>query len=338
MRVNVLILALASLGLSGPSNAGTKTVFRPPVTTRGKVPAAELQALELRVDQEFARAEFEPSPPSDPLACTAAPCWREQADARGSHYIASVSLDAVAPDQRLAITVVDLTDGSVVAELESTCELCGRDELRDALADLCAAAVRRLQSHDEVITELTIDSVPPGAAVVVDGREVGATPVRIEVPSGAHTVQLSADGYEPFSQPVQIERGTRESIRPHLTATAAPAVVVPPSPAGPFRRRPRVVAGAALLGGGLSAAAAGVALMVLHGNPITSDCDGSLVDADGDCRYLHDTRTGGVVGLSLGVAAVVGGTALLSIELPRERPGTIALSPTPTGVRVRGRF
>ncbi|MBV1858730.1 MAG: hypothetical protein KUG77_09990, partial [Nannocystaceae bacterium] len=89
---------------------------------------------------------------------------------------------------------------------------------------------------------------------------------------------------------------------------------------------------------GFVAAAAGATLVVLHGRPITSDCSGSEVDSDGDCHFLHDTRVGGVIGLSAGGAAIVGGAILLSLELRRGRPGAVAVSPTPSGIRVRGRF
>ncbi len=339
--MNVIVSALVTSLLSSPvDGAAQATVYRAPIAVTGEVSVTDRQALTRRIDEEFARTDFESVPPVDLSACTATPCWQAQAQASGSRYIASLSLDALEADQRLKIAIVDLTDGSTVVELERTCELCGRDELLDATADLSATALRKLQSHAAVTTEVLVDSIPPGATVMLDGDEVGTTPLRVEVSPGPHTVELSAPGYDPFSHGLDLERGTTESVRLRLSATSSPvpAPDTAPPPPGPQRRRGRVIAGASLLGGGFAAAAAGVTLLVLHGRPITSDCSGSEVDTDGDCHFLHDTRTGGVIGLSVGAAALVGGAVVLGLELRRDRPGTVAVSPTPGGLLVRGRF
>lgn len=338
--MNALATALASILLAGPADAASQTVYRPPITVTGKVSTAELAALQTRVEREFARTDFDSVMPVDPSACTTAPCWRAEADATGTRYIASLSVDASGADQRLSMNIVDLNDGSTAVKVDRTCELCGRDELLDATADLCATALRKLQSQASITTEIAVDSIPTGARVVLDGQEQGTTPIRIEVSPGPHTVELSAAGYDSFSQPIDLERGTTESVRLRLSAS----VQSPPPPSTadlsstPTRRRKRVVLGAALLGGGVAASAAGVTLLVLHGRPITADCSGSDVDVDGDCHFLHDTLAGGIVGLSAGAAALIGGAVLLGVELRRDRPGTVALSPTPSGLRLRGRF
>lgn len=310
------------------------------MNVEGELSDAELQALKGRVDEEFSRTEFAVVLPAVPAVCTTASCWSSEATAAGSRYIATVSVEAVDSDQRLVMSIVDLTDGSIAVEVERTCELCGRDELLDATGDLSATALRKLQSHAAVSTALVLDSVPSGAGVMLDGDDVGTTPLQLEVPPGLHTVELSVEGYEPFSQAIDIDRGTTESLRLRLSATVQPAPAPRPADTSPVptRRRGRVIAGAGLLGGGFAAAAAGVTLLVLHGRPITSDCSGDDVDADGDCHFLHDTRTGGIIGLSAGAAALVGGAVLLGIEFRRKRPGAVALSPTPSGLLLRGRF
>lgn len=338
--MSAVVGALLSSLLSSPAGSGSETVYRPPVTVTGEVAVTNRGALRRRVSEEFARTDFDSVLPVDPSACTTARCWHSEAQASGSRYTASLTVDALEADQRLSIAIVDLVDGDTVVELERTCELCGRDELLDATADLCATALRRLQSHAAVTTEILVDSVPSGAAVMLDGDEVGTTPLRVAVSPGPHTVELSAPGYDPFSETVDIDRGTTQSLRLQLSTSGLPGPPLdgPPSGGGPTRRRGRMIAGASLLGGGFAAAAAGVTLMVLHGRPVTSDCSGREVDSDGDCHFLHDTRTGGVIGLSAGAAALIGGAVILGLEFRRERPVTVTLSPTPAGLLVRGRF
>lgn len=340
MLVNTVAFALASSLLASPASPARKSVYRTPITVAGELSDAEFEALERRVDEEFARANFDSTVPPEPSVCGTAQCWQSQADATGSHYMAFVSVNAQDADQQLTMSILDLTDGSTVVEVERTCELCGRDELLDATSDVSATALRKLRSHAAITTEVAVDSIPAGARVVLDGKDVGATPLRIDVSPGPHTVELTAPGYDPFSQAVDIDRGTTESLRLRLSATAppVPASRTPDISPTPTRRRGRVVVGAALLGGGFASAAAGVTLMVLHGREITSDCSGENVDPDGNCHFLHDTQTGGIIGLSAGAAALVGGAVLLGLEFRRTRPGAVALSPTPSGLLLRGRF
>lgn len=332
-----VLIAIASTLLADP--AASATVFRPPVTVDGELSAAEIQTVAARVDSEFERTDFSSTRPSDPAACVTAQCWQTQARAEGSQYIATVSLEVADADQALGITIVDLADGTVVAAVERTCELCGRDELLDATSDLSATAVRKLVSYASVATTLVLDSVPQGAGVRVDGETVGITPLRIEVSPGSHTVELAADGHEAFSQSFDLDRGTTESARLRLLPIAPPTPTpLPPADAQPLRRRGRVMAGGILLGGGLAAVGTGAALLILHGRPITSDCSGENIDPNGNCQFLHDTRTGGIAGLVAGGAALIGGATLLGLEFRRARPGAVSLSPTRSGLLVRGRF
>lgn len=338
--MNAVAIALVGSLLAPPAVAAPQTVYRPPITSAAELSVAVLDALGQRVDEAFARAEFESVAPSDPSVCTAPECWQQQAHEAGSRYMASFEVDAAQADHRLTMSIVDLTDGSTVVEVARTCELCGRDELLDAAADLSAAALRKLRSHTAITTAVAVDSIPTGARVVLDGEDVGTTPLQLEVSPGPHTMELSADGYDPFSQAIDIARGSTESLRLRLSAAAhpVPAPRLPDSSPTPTRRRGRVMAGAALVGGGFAVAAAGVTLLLLHGRPITSDCSGDDVDTDGDCHFLRDTRTGGIIGLSAGAAALVGGAVLLGLELRRGRPGTVALSPAPSGLLLHGRF
>jgi len=72
----------------------------------------------------------------------------------------------------------------------------------------------RLQQADAV---LSVASVPAGAAVTVDGRYRGVTPLELEVASGrAHTVLVSRPGYEPVTRSVSIERRGTGSVRVEL--------------------------------------------------------------------------------------------------------------------------
>lgn len=54
---------------------------------------------------------------------------------------------------------------------------------------------------------LTVISVPPGAAVLLDGQSVGTAPVTARAAMGSHTIELSLDGYEPFKDVIDVPKG-----------------------------------------------------------------------------------------------------------------------------------
>jgi hypothetical protein len=52
---------------------------------------------------------------------------------------------------------------------------------------------------------LTVDSRPQGAAVFIDGKLAGATPLRVPaVPAGEHAVRLEREGYRRWTASVRI--------------------------------------------------------------------------------------------------------------------------------------
>lgn len=325
--------AFLSLLLVGPNS-----VFRAPVSNEGTLESAVVGQVQRRIDAQVDESTFELDTPDDPNACDTSECWQERAAAAGAAYVLEVRIDSTQADQRLAVTISDIADGTEVASLTQTCELCGRTELEDLTADMAAAALRKLQSHAAVSSTLVIDSVPSGAAVSLDGVEVGTTPLDIEVRPGEHALELSAEGHAVFEQAVEVERGTRERLRLVMTPSTPVGATPSQDTLGPERRRGRVIASALLLGGGVAGLGAGVALLVLHGRPITTDCSGANVDADGDCHFLHDTRAGGAIALGVGAAAAITGGVLLGLELRRTRRSSVSVAPTPSGAVVHGRF
>ncbi len=336
--MNIGVILSAALALAPPSS-----VFRTPVTAQGSLEASVVDTIEARVDARLQDPRYELRVPDDPNACKDADCWRSSATAQSARYILEFSVDATEADQRLSVSITDLAEGESVVALHRTCELCGREELFDAASDLTATALRKLDAHASVISTLVIDSVPPGAIVRIDGAEAGTTPLELDVAPGEHVVELSADGYEPLSESVDVERGVHERLRLSMLAETPPTPTPTPTSADATGamgqpRRGRVIAGAVLVGGGLAGLAAGVTLLVLHGRPITSSCSGADVDLDGDCHYLHDTRIGGAVGIGVGGAALITGSVLLGLELGRKRSSAVSIRPTGTGAVVQGRF
>jgi formylglycine-generating enzyme required for sulfatase activity len=61
---------------------------------------------------------------------------------------------------------------------------------------------------------LSVDTVPSGATVRMDGREVGSTPVTFEPLAGAHDLEFLLDGWKPAARRFEIVAGQRDTLAP----------------------------------------------------------------------------------------------------------------------------
>jgi PEGA domain len=79
---------------------------------------------------------------------------------------------------------------------------------------------------------VAIDSIPPGARVLLDGRRVGSTPLVLEdVPAGTHLVRVEADGYPVWAWTVRIVANQRSRVTVKLNDTGTDSLPPFASPA-----------------------------------------------------------------------------------------------------------
>jgi len=82
---------------------------------------------------------------------------------------------------------------------------------RRAAAPAPAAAPPPAEAPAPDLVTLHIDSDVPGAQVFVDRQFIGAAPVTTtDVKPGAHQLNVSAPGYDPYAQSIEIEPGPRD--------------------------------------------------------------------------------------------------------------------------------
>jgi len=86
--------------------------------------------------------------------------------------------------------------------------------LQQYLRDSPGASNRaEVEAHLQSLTgrpgTLTIATVPPGASIILDGRDTGQrSPAQISAAAGRHTVELRLNGYGAAAQAVDIQGGT----------------------------------------------------------------------------------------------------------------------------------
>ncbi len=109
----------------------------------------------------------------------------------------------------------DFTDQSVEVEVEG---LGASQELLLALVEARAP--------------VTIASIPPGAALRIDGEERGVTPTTLSVAAGTRSVELRLSGYANTVAEVEVEAGVPQELPPFRLAPAAGTLEVSSVPAG----------------------------------------------------------------------------------------------------------
>lgn len=257
-------------------------------------------------------------------ACDVA-CLARLGAATGATFALRTEVTVNDRDYKVHLELVRTADGTVVAASDERCDLCGRDEL-GVLVETQAALLRKeLEGQIKGPPRVTITTSPPGALIFIDGEIVGQSPLERTLVDGKHVVRVALDGYIAEERPLTLSAGVREAVDIQL------------------RREPRAArlraVGWAGVGVGVPALAAGVALLVLNGRPIRSDCDAADRNQDlgGNCRWIHDTDWGGAVALAAGAALL--GVGITLIRFHRRGPSaTDRAGLRPGGLGLVGRF
>lgn len=240
--------------------------------------------------------------------CEDVSCRRDAVRTAGADQLVAIEVVGARRDYDVAITLVNGETGDEVARVERRCELCGVAELAEHVDAQAAALLARLQSQSAAPATLVVRSTPPGALVRIDEQVVGETPIDRRVEVGTHVLHLALRGYVDEQRRFEALAGVRETI----------AVELVPLPDSDKRKRMRA-GGFAALAIGAAVTAAGLTLVGIHARPNVSACSGDDVDADGDCKYLYDTRTPGIVLSSIGVATLVTGITLVAVAARKRK-------------------
>ena len=203
----------------------------------------------------------------------------------------------------------------------------------DALKGDIANCERRLR--DKGLQQLLVFAEPATARLVVDGKALSPSPAYVELSGGEHTLNASAEGYEPEQRhfilslqrvaeltvnlrPAQGATGDAPRQPPALPLTPAPLLVAEPEF---VQRRP---AGSRHLGtwisGGISVAAAATAVgLGLAANNAaarlnTSDPSRTREQADALVASVHGRALGTNISWGMAGAAAVTAVVLFFVE------------------------
>jgi hypothetical protein len=178
------------------------------------------------------------------------------------------------------------------------CPGCAPAVFRDRLVE----AVNDLIISDRGLSRATllVRTIPPEAAVRVDGRPAGIGELEVIVTAGRHKLQATHQNHDPLLVDVEVKPGERLPVELKLPPrTAHVAVIAPVKTSWWTMRR---IAGVTMLAVGAAGIIAGAPLIAISGS-----C------ADNICYNFHNDKAAGGALVGLGTALMaVGGLVLLT--------------------------
>ncbi len=81
-------------------------------------------------------------------------------------------------------------------------------------------------------SDITIDSIPRGATVLVNGKSAGSTPLKLELPAGDHELELKAGRFKPWRTRLVVEANHPQVLEPVRLQPADGTLTVRTNPSG----------------------------------------------------------------------------------------------------------
>jgi len=191
-----------------------------------------------------------------------------------------------------AITAYWFDKGRNAVLLRRVCEKCTEAVLRSTADELMAALTRATQKD---VGQLRCTSMPAGANVTLDGKAIGVTPLKADVPAGKHEITVQHPSHEDEVREVTVRPGESLDLDVSMRPTGA---------GGNDSTRPTRALPIGLMVGGGAATLAGAVLF------FTSEED------DGSKFEYRDTKLAGIT-LGIAGAAAVGTGIYLYLRKPK---------------------
>lgn len=256
----IAVWRIDSLGLDAALVAQLDTLFRMELDRLAATPLPGRRELDKAVAGEPALA-----------SCTGEDrCLAAIGKKLGVEVIVAGTVAAMGDSYILNIKAVDVASASQLRRIATEPLRGSPDELIEAIR----VAAYRLLAPDQLHGAIVVLSDLVGAAVTIDDRRVGMTPLPAPITRlalGPHRLRVEAAGYEPFEDEVEVrfQKASRVTVRLASVAPVAAATTV----AGPGpRRRPWYSSRWVYLGVGVAAVGAGLLIGRELGEPTVVRC------------------------------------------------------------------
>ncbi len=199
------------------------------------------------------------------------------------------------------------------------------------------------------VQQVTVLSVPPGATVSVDHRVAGRTPLTLELPPGAHRVELRLRGHEDAQADFMLEPRIPQDVSLRLSPATTPSSSGP-APSAPARsprrlapqpaQRPYGVVPWVVTGAGAVSLLGALGFELARRSAESAAEDGSQLEYPEHYDSMQTRQTTARVLAGVGGALVIGGGVLFVLNRPRPTDPQVAVSCgyVSCGLDARGSF
>jgi hypothetical protein len=285
---------------------GTQRVAVARLEFEGRIPKGLQQLFARRLLEGLSAVHFEVLSEDDvqktlvgpnlPLAsCRDASCFPAMASALSASYLINAKVSESNKTYVVTMDIINGRTGAVLGSNRERCETCGVEEAGEKMGLAASALRERLETVARAPARFVVRSRPASAAVVLDGKSVGVTPLDVELAGGMHHLRLLMRGYDTLERTFTVVSGVDESM--DLELVAIPSHF-------PYR-----TAGLATLAGGVVLLASGLITLTFDRKEV--GCTAQNKDPDGHCPWVLSTKWWGAAMLGVGaVAATLGGAFL----------------------------
>lgn len=310
-------IATASLLFAAPTSAIAGEVAVAPVEFVGQLPGHVKDDIRDTIVDTLAALDVD-TVMLNP-SCESTQCSLNAAQERDTMQMLEVQVLAKDRIYTLEFGLFD-TMGQELARRSDVCELCGEQELLDALA----AGILMLQGpliRGATSPRLVLRGRPANANVILDGVLVGRAPIELEVAAGPHIVELQAEGRARQAHRWKASAGVDELFEYSLARGSG---------------RGAQIGGWFSFALGLAGMGAGAALLVIDGRDHEPSCGPGQRDNFGVCPNVYTTGVAGIVSASAGAATLTTGVGLLIFDAGRRHKQPVAvLAPAGLGFNLR---
>jgi hypothetical protein len=320
--ISLVVFGLAALSAhAAPASAETVGVIVTGEATLQPPLVKHLEGWLRSHGHEVAGLSLDPSTTSRLADCFIVDdtsCARKIVEARSrtdSVVFARVSRDG----ETVNLTVYWIFKGRPPVGGRRGCESCSTDALRGAADELMASLAPAVTA---ATGRLNLHSKPEGMIVMLDGVQIGVTPIERDIAAGPHKIVLVSGGTEVGQREIQIPAGsTVEVTIPVVYPPGDDRLPPPPAPS----RVPPVLC---WVGGGLALAASGYMFHLGQ--------KGGADDPDDPYEYPQATKTG--FALAGAGAAAIGVGVWLWVRGSRESAPVASIGPGGGYLAWQGRF
>lgn len=161
-----------------------------------------------------------------PMACgESAACLEEIATANSLRFVLSIQLADSDPANPITLRIFDAETGDFAVQQPLPVT---EPEFGKRLPPLVTQALVRAPLRPVGLIE--INSQPPGAEVLVDGRRLGVTPYRRAAAVGEHDIVLHKTGFQDYLNTVDVQLGRGSAL--DVVLRPEPPLSPPPGPPG----------------------------------------------------------------------------------------------------------